>query len=196
MQTAAALRSCLLDGGFDISSASFIFPAHSCCSSSRKVRLRRWCTLQGACWQEEIRPITIIHTHLLEVGQDAGGVQRLFPSFGMDGKVCQVLCRVDILPLTLACHIEARFILMQHLCTTERSFDLLLHSFPLLCTALDQGLQGPHIYRTQSRSSTTSLAHLYRTNRGTHQINVTAPNAVSYCTGARMSREKGALLIC
>src|SRR5260221_7172464 len=89
----------------------------------------------------------IMHTHSLEVLEDANGFQGLFAPLRMDGIVRQLRRRTDMHPVTLACHIQPRFILMQHLCTRERRFDLLLHCFQGLCTALHQGLERAHAHR-------------------------------------------------
>src|SRR6266699_1346483 len=97
----------------------------------------------------EILPIgtkAIMDTDPLELRQDADGVQGLFAALGMDGIVRQLLGGADMHPVALAFHMQARFILMQHLRTREGGFDLLLHRLEVLGTPLHQPLKGTHAH--------------------------------------------------
>ena len=88
-----------------------------------------------------------MHTHSFKALKNADGVQGLFAPLGMDGIMGQLVRRTDMHPVPLACDVEPGFILMQHVCLAQRDFDLLLHRFQLLGTALDQPLQGSHTHR-------------------------------------------------
>ncbi len=132
-------------------SNSFISEAQACCRSSyRKVRSRKWCTLQSTCWhrncQYDRQPSGTL-TPWKSARMPADSVQRRFAPFAMDGVVGQLLRRTDMHPVALACYLESCFILMQHLCPTERSFNLVFHRLQLRGTALDQPLQGAHAHR-------------------------------------------------
>jgi hypothetical protein len=130
MQTAAALCSCLLDGDFHVQQQRFHLPGPLLLVlfvQEGQVPQMMHVAKRMLAQIEPIRPPAIMHTDPVEVFEDADGVQGRFPSFGMDGIVGQVLRRTDMHPLTLACHVEARFILMSHVGLGEHGFDLLLY---------------------------------------------------------------------
>src|SRR6266699_1129056 len=115
----------------------------------------------------EILPIgtkAIMDTDPLELRQDADGVQGLFAALGMDGIVRQLLGGADMHPVALAFHMQARFILMQHLRTREGGFDLLLQR--RLHTALALAHQeGKQRHRSRDRSGSTSAVPDVRSPR-------------------------------
>ena len=82
--------------------------------------------------QAPVEPVAakaIMQASALKLRQDADGVQGFFAAFGMDRIVGQRLGGTDVRPPALARHIQAAFILMEHVGLDQRLFDLLLYRF-------------------------------------------------------------------
>src|SRR5712692_3734384 len=83
----------------------------------------------------------IMHAHAVEVCEDTDGVERIVAPLGMHRIMREWLRRAHMHPVAFTRYVEARLILVQHRCSRERGFDLLLDRAEMFGTALHQRLQ-------------------------------------------------------
>jgi hypothetical protein len=209
MQTSAALGTRLLDGGFAVQQQRL----HLACPVLLVLFVQEGQIAQMVDVAQRvltgILPIgtpAIMHTHSLKALKNADSVQGLFAPLGMDGIMRQLLGRTDMHPVPLACDVEARFILMQHVCLAQCGFDLLLHRFQLLGTALHQPLQGSHAHRRSQQILHHFTGALIRQQLLLDQVDAYLPNGCSILhrrtnvvrenSKADLLTSRAALLVC
>ncbi len=133
----------------------------------------------------------IMHTHAGKALQDADGLQGLNPASSMYRVMGQGRGRTDVHPIPLAHHIQARFVLVQHITETQGRFGQLLNGVQMSGATLDQGTQSCLAHRHAQQIFQDFGGTGQRHEVLLHQRDRHGPNAFSILQGSADGGGKG-----